>query len=59
VGSNGRAVAHFQVLKHLHDTLDHMEYSDEAGGREVQFWHVPREMNREADALANKALDEA
>jgi len=59
VGSNGRPVAHFKVLKDLHDTLDHMEYSDEAGGREVQFWHVPREMNREADALANKALDEA
>jgi ribonuclease HI len=36
-----------------------MEYSDEAGGREVQFWHVPRDRNREADALANMALDEA
>lgn len=59
VGSNGNQVAHFQILKQLHETLDYMEYSDEAGGREVQFWHVPREMNREADALANKALDEA
>jgi ribonuclease HI len=59
VGSNGEQVAHFQVLKQLHETLDHMEYSDEAGGREVQFWHVPRDMNREADALANMALDEA
>jgi ribonuclease HI len=37
---------------------DYMEYSDEGGGREVQFWHVPREMNREADQLANGALDE-
>jgi ribonuclease HI len=56
-GSNGRQVAHFGVLKQLHDKLDYMEYSDE-GGREVQFWHVPREMNREADALANEALDD-
>jgi ribonuclease HI len=59
VGSNGRQVAHFKVLKQLHETLDYMEYSDEAGGREVQFWHVPRDMNQEADALANMALDEA
>jgi ribonuclease HI len=59
VGSNGRQVAHFQVLKQLHETLDYMEYSDEAGGREAQFWHVSRDMNQEADALANMALDES
>jgi len=35
-----------------------MEYSDD-GGREVQFWHIPRELNREADALANRAFDDA
>jgi hypothetical protein len=57
VGSQGRQVIHFGVLKQLHEKLDYREYSGE-GGREVQFWHVPREMNREADALANKALDE-
>ncbi|KAF1841128.1 ribonuclease H-like protein [Cucurbitaria berberidis CBS 394.84] len=59
VGSRGTRVAHFEVLKQLHDKLDYMEYSDEGGGREVQFWHIPREMNREADALANRALDGA
>jgi hypothetical protein len=30
----------------------------EDGGREVQFWQVPRQVNREADALADRALDE-
>ncbi|KAF1831854.1 hypothetical protein BDW02DRAFT_504337, partial [Decorospora gaudefroyi] len=58
VGSNGRQVAHFPVMRQLHERLDYMEYSDDGGGREVQFWHVPRGMNREADALANRALDE-
>jgi ribonuclease HI len=58
IGSNGKKVAHFDMLRGLHEKLDYMEYSDEAGGRELQFWHVPREMNREADQLANKALDE-
>ena len=58
MGTNGRQVAHYQVLKQLHEKLEYMEYSDD-GGREVQFWHIPREMNREADALANRALEEA
>jgi hypothetical protein len=59
VGTNGTQVAHYQVLKQLHGKLDYMEYSDDGGGREVQFWHIPREMNREADAMANRALHEA
>ena len=59
VGSNGRQVAHFQVLKRLHDRLVYLENNDQTGRREYQSWHVPRTMNREADALANKALDEA
>jgi ribonuclease HI len=45
-------MAHYQVLKRLHEKLDYMEYSD-AGGIEVRFWHVDRKMNREADVLAN------
>lgn len=28
----------------------------EASGAHVDFWHVPREMNTEADRLANLAL---
>ncbi|KAI4695808.1 hypothetical protein J4E81_006137 [Alternaria sp. BMP 2799] len=59
VGSNDRQVAHFQVLKKLHDDMVSLENNDKTGHREYQFWHVPRNMNREADALANKALDEA
>jgi ribonuclease HI len=57
VGSNGQRVAHFQVLKELHDKLDYMEYSDE-GGRQVQFWLIPRDLNGEAGRLANIAPDE-
>lgn len=57
IGSNGQKVAHFDVLKSLHEKLDWMEYSDEGGGREVKFWHLPRELNTEADALANKAFE--
>jgi len=30
---------------------------EEYGFRKAQFWHVPREMNRDADTLANKAFD--
>jgi hypothetical protein len=37
VGTNGRQVAHFEVLKRLYDKLDYMDYNDEGGGREVQF----------------------
>jgi ribonuclease HI len=57
IGSKGRRVAHFDILRQLHDKLDHMEYSDD-GGRQVKFWHLPRELNGEADALAIKAFDD-
>jgi ribonuclease HI len=54
---NGKEVAHFKHLKVLHEKLDYMACSDD-GGREVQFWHVPRKRNGEADRLVNEALDE-
>lgn len=57
IKKNGKRVAHFERLKDLHETLDEMEYGDD-GGIEVSFWYVARELNREADALANAALDE-
>jgi hypothetical protein len=50
--------AHLEFLKKLHEKLDFMKY-DEEGGREVPFWHVPRETNIEVDWLANRALDES
>ncbi|KAI3392417.1 hypothetical protein diail_5723 [Diaporthe ilicicola] len=53
---NGQPVAHFDKLKEIHETLDEMTYGDD-GGLQFQFWHVPREENREADGLANSALD--
>ncbi|KAI4661332.1 uncharacterized protein J4E79_005145 [Alternaria viburni] len=56
VGSNGRQVAHFKIMKWMYDWLNRWE---DKGQGEIQLWHIPREMNREADALANKALDEA
>ncbi|OSS47480.1 hypothetical protein B5807_07427 [Epicoccum nigrum] len=56
VGSRGKPVAHFERLKMLHEMLDEMEFGDD-GGIEVEFWRVDRGMNKEADALANAALD--
>ena len=35
VGTNGEPVAHFKVLKELHDMLNGMERSDEARSREI------------------------
>ncbi|KAH9865507.1 hypothetical protein J1614_009092 [Plenodomus biglobosus] len=55
LGYKGKEFAHFEVLKNLHEKLDWMEYSDD-GGRTTKFWHIPRELNVEADALANKAF---
>jgi ribonuclease HI len=56
IGSNGRVVAHYERLKELHEMLDGMEFGDD-GGIDVQFWHIDRSKNREADALANAVLD--
>ena len=56
VGSRGKPVAHFERLKMLHEMLDEMEFGDD-GGIEVELWRVDRRENREADALANAALD--
>jgi ribonuclease HI len=55
IGSNGEKVAHFDVLRNLHDWIDWMEFGEDRH-RKVQFWHVPRKMNREADGLANRAF---
>lgn len=54
--AQGRPVAHYRVLKDIHERLDDMTYGDD-GGMDFKFWHVPREQNREADALANQALN--
>ncbi|KAK3945758.1 ribonuclease H-like domain-containing protein [Diplogelasinospora grovesii] len=54
--ANGKPVAHYQVLKEIHEKLDDMTYGDD-GGLDFKFWHISREKNREADALANQALN--
>ncbi|KAF2452349.1 ribonuclease H-like domain-containing protein [Lineolata rhizophorae] len=54
--AEGRPVAHYETFKEIHERLDEMTYGDD-GGLEFKFWHVPRERNEEADALANQALD--
>ncbi|KAK0609277.1 Ribonuclease H [Lasiodiplodia hormozganensis] len=53
--AQGDPVVHFEKLKELHERLDEMEYGDD-GGLEIQFWHIPRDVNKEADALAGAAL---
>lgn len=53
---NGKTVAHFDKLKEIHEAIDDVTYGD-GGGLHFQFWHVPREKNREADALANSVPD--
>ncbi|KAI1491704.1 ribonuclease H-like domain-containing protein [Biscogniauxia mediterranea] len=55
--SRGRPVAHYRALKEIHDQLDEMSCG--GGGRDFKFWYVPRDQNREADALANQSLDAA
>ena len=54
--AEGRRVAHYGVLKDIHELLDEMEYGDD-GGLDIKFWHVPRERNMGADMLANQALN--
>jgi hypothetical protein len=56
-GPMAKRWAYFEFLKTLHGKLDFMKYQE--GGREVQFGHVPRETNIEADWSANRALDES
>lgn len=45
------------VNKELFQRLDGVVSDIEAKGSEVRFWHVRRELNRDADRLANEALD--
>ncbi|KAL7895187.1 ribonuclease H-like protein [Trichoderma sp. SZMC 28014] len=52
----GKRPAHFGALRKIHERLDDMTYGDD-GGIQFKFWHVPREENKEADALANQAFD--
>lgn len=49
----GLPVTNADMFRHLNETVNDLNDMDV----EVQFWHVRREENREADWLANAALD--
>ncbi|KAL7626125.1 hypothetical protein AAE478_002895 [Parahypoxylon ruwenzoriense] len=49
--ADGREPAHFLELMILHDRLNQMKAVN------FKFWHVTRDRNTDADALANQALD--
>ncbi|KAK5993979.1 Ribonuclease H1 [Cladobotryum mycophilum] len=53
--AGGRPIAHYEILKEIYDHLEEMTYGDD-GGMDIRFWHVARERNKEADALANGAF---
>lgn len=52
--NSGRPVAHFGRLVDIHEKLDELKNDH---GVKVKLWRLPREFNRDADALANRALD--
>jgi len=55
IKSRGETVAHWNFLLEIRQVIDDMILF---GGRnmEFKFWHVPRELNETADALANRAF---
>ena len=54
ITSKGTPVEHSGVFRELHATIKEIE-KDGA----VRFWRVGRDFNKEADALANQAFDDA
>ncbi|KAF7509222.1 hypothetical protein GJ744_008282 [Endocarpon pusillum] len=53
--SNGEEVQHWNYLLALHKRIIEVEHAKRI---RVLFWRVPREFNRGADDLANRALDQ-
>ena len=53
----GQQVAHLEKLKEIQRRIGQIGEAD-GGMRQVKLWHIRRERNKEADALANRALDE-
>ena len=54
VGSRGEEVKHWACLLALHQRIIQIENAKRI---RILFWWVPREYNKEADGLANLALD--
>ncbi|PGH03908.1 hypothetical protein AJ80_08610 [Polytolypa hystricis UAMH7299] len=55
IGSNGRRVAYFSLLRSLGKRM--LNLKNRHGHVQCQMCHIPRKKNREADALANYALE--
>lgn len=56
VSAREKKVAHFETLRQVHERLEEMTYGEE-DGLDFCFWTVSREENREAEKMANRALD--
>jgi ribonuclease HI len=52
--SDGKVPKHLGLIQEIHSMILDIELNGA-----VRFWRVDREWNKDADALANKALDEA
>lgn len=58
LGPEGDNLQHYQLLKHMSDEMDELEYSS-GGGVTCQMWHIPLHQNLEATEHANLALNGA
>lgn len=54
INSKRRTVEHAYLIREIHQTISKMEQE-----MAVRFWRVGREWNQQADALVNRALDDA
>ncbi|KAI9869317.1 MAG: hypothetical protein M1813_000106 [Trichoglossum hirsutum] len=54
LNAKGQSVVNGPALGRLHSTICELE----AQGKRVRFWRVPRDCNRDADELVNRALDD-
>lgn len=48
--------AHWNFVLHIKMIIDELPWSSD-WNMEFKFWHVPRELNLDADALANRAFN--
>ncbi|KAF5571394.1 NAD dependent epimerase [Fusarium phyllophilum] len=54
--ARGQRVAHWNFLLEIKEIIDNLTWSGDRN-MEIKFWHVPREQNAAADALANRAFN--
>ncbi|KAF5250916.1 hypothetical protein FANTH_3970 [Fusarium anthophilum] len=56
INSRGQRVAHWTFLLDIKQIIDDLAFTGDRK-MEFKFWHVPREQNAAADALANRAFN--